>query len=387
MKPDARLALHLFDGGPALGVQRRLRLLTPERPRTLMRMALVAALGWLPVVLIGAFAGCDGAYCQPWFDFSLCARSLVAAPLLILAESACSPRLGAIACQFAAADLIPAGQEQHYRDAVQSTLRWRDSRVAGLLIVLCAYSISVGLALTVPAEVLPAWHITLAADAHSPAGWWHLFVSLPLLLALLLGWLWRLLLWTRFLCRVARLDLRLIAAHPDLAAGLKFVGYSARAFAPLGFACGVIGAGTMANGMVYAGLSAWVFVPLMLGLGCVVLVLFAGPTLVFVGPLLRAWRRGVFDEGTLINRVGHQFERKWIALGEHQTEDPLAVHDFSATNDLFQLAANIYAMRLTPLDLKSLAGLVVATLLPFLPALLLIIPVSEILSVLVHLLF
>ena len=60
---------------------------------------------------------------------------------------------------------------------------------------------------------------------------------LPLLL-LGLGWLWRLYLWGRFLWQLSRLDLRLVPAHPDQTAGLKFVGYAVRAFALLGFAWG-----------------------------------------------------------------------------------------------------------------------------------------------------
>jgi hypothetical protein len=72
-------------------------------------------------------------------------------------------------------------------------------------------------------------------------------VSVPLLLLLLLGWLWRVLLWWRFLWLTARLDLRLIPGHPDLAGGLMFVGSSLRSFWLLSFALGAIAAGTVAN--------------------------------------------------------------------------------------------------------------------------------------------
>ncbi len=55
----------------------------------------------------------------------------------------------------------------------------------------------------------------------SLAGWWHLLVSLPLLLILFFGWIWRLALWARFLFLMSRLNLRLIPAHPDNVGGLK----------------------------------------------------------------------------------------------------------------------------------------------------------------------
>jgi hypothetical protein len=104
-----------------------------------------------------------------------------------------------------------------------------------------------------PAELVPAWRRGPEGRALNPAGWWHLVVSVPLLLFFAGGWLWRLLAWTRFLWRAAHLPLRLAVAHPDLAAGLKFVGFSVRDFAPLGMAVGVVFAGAVANRVVNAG--------------------------------------------------------------------------------------------------------------------------------------
>ena len=87
-----------------------------------------------------------------------------------------------------------------------------------------------------PDQDVPFWH--KAGDGgsgYSWAGWWHALVSAPVGLVLLLGWLWRILMWGFFLFRVSRLDLQLVPTHPDLVGGLQFVGESLRAFLLVSF--------------------------------------------------------------------------------------------------------------------------------------------------------
>jgi hypothetical protein len=384
------IALKLLDGGPPLGLQRRFGLVQPDRPRIVLRIVLAVAVGWLPIMLIGGLSDCTGGpfeSCAPWFDFSIHARSLVAVPLLIAAELACVPQLGAIAYHFHAAGLVQPTDEGRYLAAVLSTLRLRDSIIAEVVVIACAYALA-SLAFSIPFDRLPVWHRSEHGDAfgHSPAGWWHTLVSLPILLALLLGWLWRLLLWFRFLGLMTRLDLCLIPSHPDRSAGLKIVGYAVRAYAPLGFVLGVIVAGSIANQVVYAGAPILAFKYFVMGLVIVTVGLFAGPSLVFMSTLLKTWRRGVFDYGALADRMGRQFEQKWlrdIDEGRYTLDAP----DFSAMTDLQQMVANVYQMRLMPLDVGSVIGLIIATLLPLVPVLLLAAPFDEIFLVLTGLLF
>lgn len=67
----------------------------------------------------------------------------------------------------------------------------------------------------------------------SMAGYWLAYVSLPLYQFLLLRWLFRILVWPRFLWQVSRLNLHLVPTHPDRAGGLGFLAQSAAAFMPL----------------------------------------------------------------------------------------------------------------------------------------------------------
>jgi hypothetical protein len=54
--------------------------------------------------------------------------------------------------------------------------------------------------------------------------------------------------------------------------------------------------------------------------------------------------------------------------------------DFSSTTDLYSVVSNIYQMRLIPIDITSLEILGIVMLLPFVPVVLLIVPVNEVLT-------
>jgi hypothetical protein len=319
-------------------------------------------------------------------DFAVHARSLVAVPLLVLADSSCGLRLGAIASHFVDADLVPERQRPEFDAAVASTQRLGDSILAELVAALLSYSIVLSVLRTAP-EV-PTWQ----QPFHGPlpllslAGWWHALVSVPLLLMLMLGWLWRVLLWARFLWLVSRLELRLVPSHPDRLAGLKFVGFSLRAFAVLGFAFGAIVAGTLGNRVIYGGASLLAYKVPVLGFVAFIVVLFGAPPLVFSRNLIAVRRRGIAQYGSIAGGLGREFERKWF--GEKRVdEESLQVEDFSALTDLYQVASNVYQLNIVPVDYASVVSLSLMTLLPFAPILLVGVPFEVIVKGVAKLLF
>ena len=313
---------------------------------------------------------------------------MIAAPLLILIEPLCISRLGAIARYFFAAGLVPDSDRARFDVAVTSTRRLRDSVLVEIALVILTYGVIVGLIHHVPSEEIPGWYKSggSGSSTFSVAGWWHALVSLPLLLILFSGWLWRLSPWGRFLWRMSRLDLRLIAAHPDHAAGLQFVGFSLRAFSLLGFAFGTIMAGMVANRVVHEGVPLTTYTHLILALVVCVVILFSGPLLVFTATLFQEKVRGTLAYGALATSQGLQFERKWLKRSESLDESVLEVSDFSATTDLYQVVSNVYAMGVIPLDLRNLLLLILSTLLPFVPVLLMALPFDVILQELAGLL-
>lgn len=372
----------LFDGGPPLRWQKSLGLVRPDDSRSLRRAQLVMLVGWVPPALLAAaqwFFMRDEAAKSFFYDFAVYARLLVAAPLFILAEPDCIPRLGGIARHFLDAGLVRDADRARFDTAVASTRRLLDSTTADFVSVLLAYILTGAMVMNVTRGEVPAWFVT-GRSGLSPAGGWHTLVSEPLLLVLFLGWMWRVFLWGRFLWLMARLDLLLIPGHPDRVGGLKFVGTSLRGFRLLGLGLGSIAAGTAANRVAYAGESPLAFKHVAGGLIVFVLILSAGPLTVFVRKLREAKRRGTFEYGALGWSLGRQFERKWFGRAGGVDEGALEAPDFSATTDLYQVVSNVYEMKAFPFDLKSLAEPVTATLLPFVPVALMAVPLDVVLE-------
>jgi hypothetical protein len=381
----------LFENGPPRGLLRRFGIVKGNKPIVGRRVFFVILIGWVPLVLLSVVQstiwGTDDVTSLSW-EIGVHARYLIAAPLLVLAEVECAQRLNAIVRHFVEGSLLKARERNRFDAAIVSTGKLLNSNFAEVIVVALAYALVAASVAPQPIDQLPAWHRTGGvAPTFSPAGWWHVIVSLPLLLTLLLGWMWRLVLWTRLLWLIKRLDLRLMASHPDRAAGLGFVGYSARAFYIVALAIATIIAGRSAHIVLLGGTLPTQF---YLFNGClllVVIVLFVAPLLIFTPTLLKAWRRGALQYGALADRVGTAFEDKW--LGHDQEPDKVALDkpDFSAITDLYSIVANVYAMRLIPIDLKSVIILSVAALFPFIPVVLLALPLDQIATGLKKLLF
>ena len=380
---------HVFDGGPTLRLQRSLGLVKPEQPRILRRALFSAIIAWAPLALATTaqtlFRGDGSAH---WFfsDFSIHARYLIALPALIFAERDCIPQLEKIVHHFVDIGLVANKDLPSYRAAVESTRRLLGSRYADLVVPVVAYLATLLLVLYVPLEWIQPWQRT-ATGAFSPAGWWNLLVSMPLLQILLFGWMWRIVLWGRFLVLVAELDLRLLPSHPDSACGLRFVSTSLRGFRFISFALGAILAGAIADRVVYQGADLLSFKTYLIGLVVFILIVFAGPLTVFIRKLRETKRRGMFEYGALATRLGHEFESKWLSSNREAKDEMLSAPDFSATTDYFSVAANVYEVRELPFTLKDLIGPIIPALVPFLFVALLKIPFQVIINSLIKLWF
>jgi hypothetical protein len=374
----------LFDGGPPT----RLRMWL--RPRSLVlplpsRQITAVLVAWVPLALFAAARGDligpagPGSFVH---DFAVHARYLIALPLLLAAQAACTSSLARFARHFLTSGLISDADRGRFDAAVASTRGLRDAAAAEIAIFAAAYAIVATVIYTVSPQLLPAWYLAVhGARLHfSPAGWWHALVSLPLLLIVLIGWFWRLFLWARFLWMMSRLRLKLLPVHPDGMGGLRFVAYSATAHAPLGFVLGVIAAGTVANRIVHEGAALLSFKYLVLGLaGCVVAVIVA-PLALFAGVLMSAWQRSVLEYGALADHIGLEFERNWVGRSADIVRDASLPGALTATANVFTLTSRIYSMRFIPVDTRSVIALFGITLVPFSPIILMALPLDVVIK-------
>jgi hypothetical protein len=381
----------IFDGGPPLRLEKSLGLIKPNQRRSVQRALLAVLIVWAPLFVLSAIESLvleENKLGSLIVDLTVLSRYLIVVPLFILAEAGTILRLGQIARHFIDAGVITAADRPRFDGIVVQARKLLNSVSVEVLVVALAYLAMITLIRVFPDQDVPLWH--KAGDGsrgYSWAGWWHALVSAPVALVLLLGWLWRILIWGLFLFRVSRLDLQLVPAHPDLVGGLQFVGLSLRAFLLLSFAISTSAAGGVAQRVLYTGTSFFSFIYVIVAVVILSLVLFVGPLLVFGGKLVEARRRGILHYGGLAEAVGRQLERKWLDGRKNVGEGALDVQHFSATTDLYQVVSNVYQMKPFPINTQDLIALIVVTLLPFLPVLLFEIPLDEILSDLVKVMF
>lgn len=382
----------LFDSGPLLRWERWLGLVKSGRPIAAKRSVIAVLIGWVPLAVLSAaqYLISGDELAKSFFsDIAVHVRFLLAVPALILAEAECIPRLGRIVDHFAETGLIIDSDKSRFQAAVSSTRRLLDSMAGDVVMFVLAYAVVAILVFYLSIDAVIPWHHRASAAFRlSPAGWWHALVSLPLFLVIFFGWLWRLLIWTRFLFLMSRLDLHLIASHPDRVGGLKFISSSLRGFRLVSFALGAVVAGSIANRQLHQGEQPLAFKNLVIGLMVFLVVLFAGPLIIFVRKLRNTKSRGIFEYGGLARTVGAEFEDKWIYRKGSVDETALNVQDFSATTDVFSIVGNVHAMREFPFTLRDLIGpIAVSALLPFIPLALLAMPLETILRGAVKLLF
>lgn len=375
----------LFNGGPPTRIYGWLRLHSSAEKRVWGLAIGAALMSWLPLAVLAAAQGDligslgPGPFLR---DIAVHARYLIAVPLLIAATPACVSTLGMLAQHFMDSGLVVDVDHERYDAATSSTRRLRDAVAMEIAVIVAAYAIVAATFYSVDLAHLPAWYMAGhgSATGLSGAGWWHVLVSLPLLLILVLGWLWRMFLWARFLWLISRLNLRLLPAHPDRAAGLRFVGYSVNAQAPFAVALSVIAAGMIANRLVHDSAALLSYKYVVIGLAVFVVVLVVAPLLVFGGKLIATWERGVLEYGALANRVGREFERHWIESRGDFADNPLHSRLSLAAMNMCTLSSNVYAMRFIPVDTRSVILLVAMTLLPFLPVVLMVLPLDVVIK-------
>jgi hypothetical protein len=379
----------LFEHAPPVGLQRRLGLIRSDDPAIGRRALLVVLLAWVPLLVLAVVESVSARLdiITPVLrEVGLHARYLIAAPLLVLAEATCVPQLNAIVRHVRDGGFIDERNRSRLDEAVASTHRLLRSRAAEICVFALAYVVVLTTILSRAPDQVPVWAQPAGSmPLYSLAGWWHMLVSLPLLLVLILGWLWRIVLWSRLLWRISVLDLKLVASHPDCCAGLSFLSQSVRALAMFAFALAIIAAGRSTHLVLSGGDLPTSLLAFNITLLLAIAALVVAPLLVFIPTLMRTWRQGTLAYDALADRFGHDFERKWLArTADESARDP---SDFSAAADLYAVVANTHAIRLVPVGLKDLLALAVALLLPFVPVLLLAVPLKVIWAHISSLLF
>jgi hypothetical protein len=389
-------AFSLVLGGPIFQLMVRSRLATPAFELMVRRIVFISLFAWLPLLLLslvdGRAWGGDG---LPFlYDIEIQLRFLVALPLLIFAELLVHQRLRLVVGQFVERDIIAEEALPKFKEAISSAMRLRNSVAIELTLFFLifvgghyAWSTISGM------ETLEArtgtWYAAATSGGVrlSPAGYWLVFVSVPLFQFFQVRWYFRLFVWARLLWQISRLELKLIPTHPDGTAGLGFLGESGAAFAPLLMAHGAVLAGLMANRIFYTGAKLTDFKLEVIGWVVFLLLIMLGPLHAYSPWLKRARRTGLREYGMLASRYVREFDRKWVRGGAPADEQLIGSGDIQSLADLgnsFQVVRNIPWF---PYGRNAVMQLVVSILTPISPLVLTMIPLEELVDKVVGTIF
>lgn len=373
-------------GGPIFQILRRLFLSGPGLELLVRRMIAIPLVAWLPLLVLAVYEGVAiGPRVQVPFlyDFESHVRFLVAIPLLLVAELVVHERIRTVARNFldsgvATNDVLPG-----FQAAVDRAMRVRNSLVLELALLVLVFGFGwviweSGSAVT---RSTSTWYAIVDGTHQraTTAGWWHAHISVPIFQFLLLRWYFRIVLWSLFLWRVSRLDLRLTATHPDRAGGLGFLADGAAAFAPLIVAQSAFLSALIGSRILFHGRTLFSFQYEIAAFVVLQLVLVLGPLCVFSSTLFALKRQGRREYGVLAARHSREFHAKWIQ-GQAPAGEPLVGSpDISSLADLGNSYDVVREMRGVPFGRDTIVQVVVAALVPLLPLVLTVVPAEEIL--------
>jgi hypothetical protein len=367
LRTDALDELHFGEGG-LLRHFEGLAHLTSARAQILWAIALT----WLPVMVLGLGSQLTTGRPEPLLLLpAVHVRLLVAAPLFLISDQEFPRLCHRTLRQLLAQKLVPDASMPRFDRMLVSATRLADSRLPETLLAILAVGLGIGaLAGLVPASGIPR------GLGRSPAQIWYTVTDWPFYQFLFWRSLWRWLIWARILFGLSRIDLELEPAHPDRRAGLAFLrlpsmGYCMLLlFAVSSVVCAEHGA-SFSFGLTLAS-----YKPLLAIFAAVGSLIALGPLLFFVPKLTRAGRDGRTDLSELATGLARRVRKRAV-----QQKNLTPGHEGYETERLAE-AVQIYqgsadVLSVVLVDKRDMILLLVVTLIPVVPVVLLHVPITN----------
>lgn len=360
----------LVAGGPVYQLLLRAGLVKPPLDRVGLRVLVITAVAWIPLLVLTIVNGrfSDGVKVPFLFDYEVHARLLAGLPLLIAAERIIHDRVQLILRQFLERQLVTHELLPRFEAIIKSALRLRNSipiELGLMAIIVLASGFSWRVTTSLQSDT---WFATMTGGAaKTPAGHWYQFVSTPVVQFIALRWYFRLFLWGRLLWQTSRLDLNLVATHPDRSCGLGFLDGMVVTMAPLLLAHSCLLSGNLANSILHEGTKLpdhYMEIAVMAGF---LLLLALGPLCVFTPSLIRARREGLLDYGRLASDYVVRFHLKWVAGHGSPGDALVGSPDIQSLSDMAHSYDVVRSIVPFPFGRNSLVALAVLVALPLLP--------------------
>ena len=376
-------------GGPLFQLRRKAHLEGDALELLNRRLIASILVTWFPLLILSTFGTNVGGIGRISFfrDIEVHVRFLAALPILIVAELVVHSRIRPVVRRFVEWRIVLPKDMPAFHKAVESAVKVRNSLSVELALLGAVYTLGLWVWNSRSALGLVTWYgLPRGRWNLTPAGYWYVFVSLPIFQFILLRWYMRLLIWFRFLWQVNRIELNLVPTHPDRCGGLSFLGKSSYAYAPILFAQGAILAGIVADRVLYGGESLKSF-EFQIG-GFIVFFVFVvlGPLLMFSLRMAHTRRKGLADYGLFAQRYVESFDQKWVR-GPAPSAELLGTGDIQSLADLGNSYDIVREMRVVPFGLQDVSRLAIATAAPLSPLLLTIFSVEELISRIIKVVF
>jgi len=337
-----------------------------------MRLGLAIGIGtWMVIVGMAVIGG----VADRLWSLSVIgahARLLVAIPLFFACETWVDPRMTAWVRSIAVNGLVPADEHAALDTAVVRNARWRDLWWPEALCLLAAVLLQVAGARLTP------YGATGAADPvrRALAARMYFGIGLTVFQFLLFRWLWKLCLWSSFLWRVSRLNLRLLAGHPDGVGGLGSLQGIHQRFSPLVAAISFLQCASLVESLSTGATTVSMIDPWLAVVLAMDAIVFLGPLFVFTDKLWAGRTRGMSAYMAFATRYVAKFEQKWLTDGA-ATEDMLGTPDLQSLADLTNSVNVVRGMRGVPIGRRTITQLTAAAVIPLTPLLLFKYPVAD----------
>jgi hypothetical protein len=332
------------------------------------------ALGWAPWLLVAGLALIEGV-ADRMLSMALVAghaRLLLVIPLIFVSESWAVPRMAACVATIVRYGIVSPDDRPALDAEVSRTRRWANWWWPEVVCLLLAVLLDVtGSRLQTYGE---SGTYDPARDSLSFLVYVH--VGLLVFRFLVFRTAWKLALWGWFLWRVSRLDLHLIAGHPDRAGGLGSLEGVHERFTPLVAALSVLECAALAESISTGALEVTAVYPTLAILLLLDGVLFLGPLLVFTDKLWAGRTKGVGLYNGLAARYVKEFEAKWLE-GTSTNEPLLGTADLQSLADLANAVGVVKGMRWVTIGPRLLTVMTVALVGPLMPLFLFRYPLAE----------
>jgi len=367
-------------GGPLFQLLRKAHLRGDALELVHWRILASILLTWFPLLILSrVHTGIEPIVQRSFFhDIELHVRFLAALPILIGAELLVHSRIRPLVRRFIEWRIVLPKDKARFHDAIESAVKIRNSVYAELALLGAVYSLGLWF-WNERSDLGSSWYELPGGRWElTPAGYWYVFVSLPVFQFILLRWYMRLFIWFRFLWQVNRIELNLVPTHPDRCGGLSFLGKSSYAYSPILVAQGAILAAIVANRILHHGEKLVQFQVQIVGFIAFFTVAVLGPLLMFTPRMAQAKRKGLADYGLFAQRYVESFDQKWIQRSP--SEELLGTGDIQSLADLGNSYQVVREMRVVPFALQDVSRLAIATAVPLAPLLLTIFSFQELVT-------